>query len=784
MFKDEKKDVEEFVDFDAAENDLEHKEEPVVDDDQAEFSEDYVTEPYEDFEDEVQVELEDQPEVETEVYQAPEVEVELAPVVEAIDPEPEKKAKEPKGKKIKKAKGTKTKLGIHSIKTQVIAMLMLAVIVPIVATIIAVMVNVIATNEKDVTDSASIFVEQADQLVHAKIDSFMTPLEPTMMQLDSAVERFGKVTAVPMYEDALKKYMEASPYVKDAYLVRYEDQMMISATSGVTTVTTEFDYADWYLPAWDMPYTEWQPVLEDSHLIYRITKPIDTELEKALIVIEIDIEKIVAFAENIKVLDEGYAIITSREGLILFHKKHELIGSYLPEDVYKDLDIVKEDIVKDEAYLTQDLKTSFLDYKWADEGKSLRSLTYTQDPVNDWVLMTTFEVKEITNKIIPIVTTILIVVGVVLVIAIIFGVAFANRITKPISGLIDAMKRVEEGDLSVEFKTKSKTEVRVLGDSFNVMVGQLRTIILDMTGTFDNIETFVSSLSDTVEQTTLASNEISKSMLSVAEGAESQAVNTTQSVTQIEDMDVKILAVNTSAHEIKDSSLDAIELNAKGLEIVESLKGTSEESIEKSEHVIEEMKALSGRVSKISDIIKLINDISRQTNLLALNASIEAARAGEHGRGFAVVADEVSKLAEETGSAVKGIGDLLNDILDDAAKASDAIDKMQAISKKQNEEVDSSMKIFKEISSWINEISEKVNKIETDLEAAVRSKDMVSESINVISEVAQDSSAVSEEVSAATEEQLASLEQLESNTLELNSMIEEMNDSISSQFKL
>lgn len=213
------------------------------------------------------------------------------------------------------------------------------------------------------------------------------------------------------------------------------------------------------------------------------------------------------------------------------------------------------------------------------------------------------------------------------------------------------------------------------------MVDQLRKIITDMIHTFETVESFVNTLSEAVEQTTIASNEISKSMISVAEGAESQATNTNQSVQQIDDMDAKILAVNTSALQIKDSSGDAIELNSQGLELVTDLKEISEESLEKSEHVIAEMKTLSGRVSKISDIIKLINDISRQTNLLALNASIEAARAGEHGRGFAVVANEVSKLAEETSSAVKGIGGLLNEILSDADKASKAIDLMQTISK-------------------------------------------------------------------------------------------------------
>lgn len=181
------------------------------------------------------------------------------------------------------------------------------------------------------------------------------------------------------------------------------------------------------------------------------------------------------------------------------------------------------------------------------------------------------------------------------------------------------------------------------------------------------INFIVTSLQESSEVLSSASNQIAASSEELSQATTEQAASLQETSSSIEEINSMVISNTENARQSAGASEKCLENAEKGKVVVSGMIkaigqiSTSNNNI--MEQINENNKEIEDIVKLINEIgtkTKVINDIVFQTKLLSFNASVEAARAGENGKGFAVVAEEVGNLAAMSGAAAIEISTMLD----------------------------------------------------------------------------------------------------------------------------
>ena len=222
---------------------------------------------------------------------------------------------------------------------------------------------------------------------------------------------------------------------------------------------------------------------------------------------------------------------------------------------------------------------------------------------------------------------------------------FRQRVLKPLvvfSAIIEEAAS-GQGDLSRDAQTVGSAQLQTIGRGYNAFMGRLRQMIdiirchtVRIATESVQLKQLLATASSGIEKQEKLAHDISASCQAVTDTASGVSHRATE--------------LNATAHErLESARASQSELQA----LVDSIAAINQ----RQQSFRGTVESLSRHSHEISQVTRLIQDISDQTNLLALNAAIEAARAGEQGRGFAAVADEVRKLAERAKTAAGSITD-------------------------------------------------------------------------------------------------------------------------------
>ena len=299
--------------------------------------------------------------------------------------------------------------------------------------------------------------------------------------------------------------------------------------------------------------------------------------------------------------------------------------------------------------------------------------------------------------------------GGVAVVAILAGVLFARRITRPVTLMVKVSRSVGQGDLSKLVPVASRDEIGQLAQTFNETIVELRSkvqseaerdeerrkreelqrnitrfldiameiahgdltkrgdVTPDVLGSVvdainvmvDEIGTILADVRHAATRVTAHASEMAAVTTQMAGGAEAQARETTTANRAMEAMTRSVHQVAASAEASAEAAGQAQQAALKGEQSVrDSLAGMQRIRAE-VQMISKKIKSLGDRSLEISTIVNTIEEIASHTNLLALNAAIEAAGAGDAGRRFGVVADEIRKLAERAATSTKAIAGLI-----------------------------------------------------------------------------------------------------------------------------
>lgn len=243
------------------------------------------------------------------------------------------------------------------------------------------------------------------------------------------------------------------------------------------------------------------------------------------IITTIKFENITKHARAIKVFEGGYAIMFDKSGLLLSYPKAEdEFNKSLSDFGIPAIDAMLLDVQAGKA------GNQFYNYGGVD--KYIRYET-----IGNMGLAITANYDDYMATTLRIRTSLFIIIGVSLIIAMIISYVFVTRsVANPLRKLSRLMEEAGQGNLTVSSDITSKDEIQAIGDSFNVMIKHQKGIVEKVKSGAGEVAKSSDDIASSTNEVSDASQSVAKSIQEVADNSMYQSksiIETTETILQL-----------------------------------------------------------------------------------------------------------------------------------------------------------------------------------------------------------------------------------------------------------
>lgn len=487
--------------------------------------------------------------------------------------------------------------------------------------------------------------------------------------------------------------------------------------------------------------------------VLMLATPIDTlSGEKALLLARVDGYVLTEVVATIETGEQGYAFIVNKDGIVQAHEQKELV-----KEQVSLLAAEHGSAVAIDSMLTQQIGS----IAFTNESQARLAGFYTLN--NNWLLAVTESQDEMLAGLADLKRNLLLFACAFILLGAVIASVIAKSISKPVAAVVAISEQLGKGDFTQTINKKylkRQDELGTLAHSLDTMSQNMRTMIHNVSDNAVLVDASAQHLQQSVRTVATGATTITTAMQDVGDSAATQAFMSEESANAMEQMAIGIQQTAETATVVATHTQQIQQQIEVGHDAVSQSMTQMTDIQHSTAQELAIIFQLEEKSQEVSDISRMISDISNQTNLLALNASIEAARAGEAGKGFAVVADEVRKLSEETATSATRIHTLIHNMQQYTQQVVTAAEQ-------SNTQVEIGIQSIHTLEVNFTEIITAVTRIANEL-------DVLSGSTQQMSANTEEVTASIEEMSASASSTSTQVRHVEQTTLQQQQEIEEM----------